>query len=142
MKEVDRELIRECPDGTRIYNYNPPEEVEDTADLNEGITPVQWEKGLTFDTAKRAAEQRPAKLRERVMYRVYIPCCRCTNCVILRKMGNGELLNRAYVCKTLKMTVEKFGTCNGATWAKSGPLTIAVDAFVEEAKSKKMELVN
>ena len=142
MKEIDREVIRTSQNGRPIYTYNPTEEVEDSERLNEGVRIDQWMKGITFDTARKAAEQRPEILRERQGYRTFTPCCRCVSCVILRYMENGELRNRAYVCKSMKAMVEKFGTCSYATNAKCGPLAITLDPLVEEAKERKMELVN
>lgn len=141
-KAIEKQVIRKYPDGKFVYDFNPTDGYDDSSDVNEKYRVVPRQKGLTIDTAMAKAEKQPESLTVKCQYRTFVPCVSCSNCVIVREMENGELVNTAYACKQLKRMVDRYGTCIFGNYGKNGPFVIQRDKTMEEIESRKGELVN
>ena len=141
-RPVDKRLVKEYPNGQKVYDYNPADGQPDGERVNEGYRVVPKVKGINQECASRKAETQAADLSKLARYQVYLPCVACTNCVIVRELEHGELVNTAYACRALKRMVERYGTCINGAPGRQGPLVINRDKVLEEIERRKGELVN
>ena len=137
----DPDIIKILPDGHPLYDFDPADEYPDAEIVGVGMHVVQRKKGITPHTAEVKSEKRLSAIQTRSGYHEFVPCIRCTSCVVLRGMSNGEVKNLYYACQKMKMQVERYGTCIQASEG-NGPLVIEKDLNLEEALANKSALIN
>ena len=134
-------ILKTFPDGQVLRDYDPTDEYTESEASGTEFIVRQREKGLTRETAEKKIYKRMESIATRMGYQTFLPCVRCTSCVIVRGMENGEVKNQYYACQKMKMQVERYGTCLNASEG-NGPLVLEKNLFVEEALAKKKELMN
>ena len=139
MKEP--EVLSEYPNGMKRKDFDPVDAYDDASDVGEGITVVQRKKGYDYKFAERKSEKRLESIMARSGYHEYIPCIKCTACVIIRAMEHGEIKNKFYACQKYKVRVSRYGTCIMANEG-NGPLVIEKDLTMEEIMANKDKLIN
>lgn len=135
-------LIKEFEGGTKLYNYDPPSDVEDAEDLNCGCRVVSMARGITKETAKKNANERGEKSSLNSHYTEVVPCVACCHCVIVRENRNGELENTTFACQMLKRMVTRYGTCDHGNAGRLGPTVIERDMTIYEMQRAKENMVN
>lgn len=72
-------------------------------------------------------------------YKVIVPCCRCSNCIIVREMRMGQIINTGFGCANLRITCDPYGTCDAGYTSKRGPMVLVRKL---EAKDKATDFKN
>lgn len=139
---VDKKIIKEYGNDTKVYDFDPAEEYQDGEGVNENLMVKRHKIGLTEETAERKQERSLANKMLESGYREYVPCVVCGQCITIREMEHGAFVNKMYACHVLRRLVNRHGTCKYATPSKIGPMVIVRDKTKEELEARKMELVN
>ena len=138
---VEPEILSQYEHGGLRKDFDPVDGYEDASDVGEGMNVVQRKRGADYGSAERKSERRLESILTRSMYREYVPCIKCTSCVVIRAMEHGELKNKFYACQKLKIKVARYGTCIQASEG-NGPMVIETDVTMEEIMANKDKLIN
>lgn len=97
---------------------------------------------MTLETAQKKAMERAEGLATRCQYHVFLPCVACSNCIIIRALEHGVFKNKVYICKVIKRTVDRYGTCVSASPGKIGATVVEYDETKAEIEANKNNLIN
>ena len=139
---MDKQLIREFPDGEKIWNFNPASEIPDAPDINAGMQVVLMQRGKNLETAQRNAEDRRESLAHSSNYHEVVPCIACCKSIVVREVRHGIHENTILACTQLKRLVSRYGTCDCGNTGKTGPMVIERDLMMAEIEANKSKLIN
>lgn len=140
-EDLEKYIVKHLADGTPIYLFDHPITKADSSSGSQYA--VEYGKrGIDYDAGERKAGLRTDNERERIHYRVSVPCVGCCNCVVLQEYENGKYVNASYYCWLNRMGCERFGTCDNGREGKLGPHVIKRNLTMEEIVANRGKLVN